>query len=67
MRKLIFAAMAGAIATVPLAGVVKAEDTTVIHKNNGYGDHKTIIKKHEDRNYVAPPVGDKKVIIHHDD
>jgi len=33
---------------VPVAAVVKAEDMTVIHKNDGMGDHKTIIKKHDD-------------------
>jgi hypothetical protein len=66
MRKLILAAMAAAIVSVPLAATVKAEDTTVIHKSDGYGDHKTIIKKHDDRDY-AEPRDERKVIIHHDE
>lgn len=66
MRKLVVAAVVGAIFSVPLAGIVKAEDTTVIRKDDGLGDHKTIIKKNEDRGYVAPRE-EKKVIIHHDD
>jgi Spy/CpxP family protein refolding chaperone len=65
MRKLVLAAMAAAIVSVPLAATVKAEDTTVIHKSDGYGDHKTIIKKHEDRTMMAPRE-ERKVIIHHD-
>ncbi len=66
MRKLILAAVAASIVSVPLAATVKAEDTTVIHRDDGYGDRKTIIKKHEDRSYVAPR-DERKVIIHHGD
>ena len=65
MRKLILVAIAAGVMSAPLAASVKAEDTTVIHKD-GYGDRKTIIKKHDDRSYVAPRE-EKKVIIHHDD
>jgi hypothetical protein len=57
MRRLIGAAIAAPIASVAFAVAVHAEDTTVIHKDNGYGDHKTV------------PFGghqEKKVIIHHD-
>lgn len=64
MRKLMLAIAAAAIAGVPVATVVKAEDTTVIHKSDGMGDHKTIIKKHDDR--LVGPREEKKVIIHHD-
>ena len=61
MRKLIFAAVATSIGmSVPLATVAKAEDTTIIKKDDGYGDSKTIIKKDE-------PSDEKKVIIHRDD
>jgi hypothetical protein len=66
MRKLILVAIAAGIMSVPVAASVKAEDTTVIHKDDGYGNRKTIIKKHDDRTYVAPRE-EKKVIIHHDD
>jgi hypothetical protein len=67
MRKFILAAVAASIAAIPLAASVKAEDTTVIRRDDGYGDHKTIIKKHDDdRTYVAPRE-ERKVIIHHDD
>jgi hypothetical protein len=64
MRKLILAITAAAIAGLPLATAVKAEETTVIHKSDGMGDHKTIIKKHDER--LVGPREDKKVIIHHD-
>ncbi len=66
MRKFIVAATAAAIASAALAVPVKAEDTTtVIRKDDGFGDQKTIIKKHEDRSYIAPRE-EKKVIIHRD-
>jgi hypothetical protein len=64
MRAFILAVAAASIATLPFAAAVKAEETTVIQKDNGYGDHKTVIKKHENT-----PLGsrvEKKVIIHHD-
>jgi hypothetical protein len=64
--RLILVALAAGIMSVPIAASVKAEDTTVIHKDDGYGSRKTIIKKHDDRTYVAPRE-EKKVIIHHDD
>lgn len=65
MRKLILTIAAAAIAGVPVATVVKAEDTTVIHKSDGIGDHKTIIKKRDDDRLIGPRE-EKKVIIHHD-
>ena len=63
MRKFILAIAAAAIVGAPLATAVKAE-TTVIQKSDGMGDHKTIIKKHDDR--LVGPREEKKVIIHHD-
>jgi hypothetical protein len=64
MRKIILAASAISIAmSVPLATIVKAEETTVIKKDYPDGDSsKTVIKKDE-------PYGEKKVIIKkdHDD
>jgi adenine/guanine phosphoribosyltransferase-like PRPP-binding protein len=64
MRKFIFAIIAAAIAGVPVVTVVKAEETTVIHKGDGMGEHKTIIKKHDDR--LVGPREEKKVIIRRD-
>jgi hypothetical protein len=63
MRKIVLPLVAAAIAVVPLATVVKAEETTVI-KRDGMGD-RTVIKKHED--HMVGPREEKKVIIHHDD
>jgi hypothetical protein len=65
MRTTIMAIVVASIAGIPFAASVRADDTTVIRKNDGYGDHKTIIKKHDDRGYAAPRE-EKKVIIHHD-
>jgi hypothetical protein len=60
MRKLILAAAAVSIVMgVPLASIVKAEDTTVIKKDYPDSDSKTVIKKDE-------PSRDKKVIIKKD-
>ena len=64
MRKFIVAATAAVIVSAALAAPVLA-DTTVIRKDDGMGDHKTIIKKHEDRGFIAPRE-EKKVIIDHD-
>jgi hypothetical protein len=61
MRKLILAVVATAIASMPLATVVKAEDTTSTQKSTGMSDQKTI-KKHEDR--TAPRAGNK--MMQHD-
>ncbi len=65
MRKLIVAVTTAVIASAALAAPVKADETTVIRKDDGMGDHKTIIKKHEDRGFIAPRE-EKKVIIDHD-
>jgi hypothetical protein len=60
MRKLILAASAvSLLMSVPLAATVRAEDTTIIKKDDG-DSSKTVIKKDE-------PYGEKKVIIHKDD
>ena len=56
MHKLIFATTAALILTAPLATLVKADETTVIKKDDGLGDRKTIIKKHdEDRAIIRTP------------
>jgi len=60
MRTLILAASAvSLLMSVPLAATVRAEDTTIIKKDDG-DSSKTVIKKDE-------PYGEKKVIIHKDD
>ena len=57
MRKLILALSAiGFTMSVPLATVVKAQETTVIRMDDGDTSSKTVIKKDQ-------PFGDKKVII----
>jgi hypothetical protein len=64
MRKFILPLVAAAIVGAPLATIVKAEETTVIKRDDGMGDHRTVIKKHEDR--MVAPREEKKVIIHRD-
>ncbi len=64
MRKFVVAAIAAGFATLALSAPLRAEDTTVIRKDDGLGDHKTIIKKHEDHTFTAPR-SEKKVIIEH--
>jgi hypothetical protein len=62
MRKVLLATVATAIVmSVPMASIVKAEDTTVIKKDNDADRTKTVIKKDEP--------SEKKVIIKkdHDD
>ncbi len=67
MRKLMFAAIAGAVIGAPLATVAHAEDTTVI-KRDGDADSKTVIKKKDDVNVLpVPHTEEKKTIIKKDD
>ncbi len=64
MRKFILATMAAVIVTAPLATVVKAEDTTVIKRDNDGDRSKTVIKKHDDVNMLpVPHTEQKKTII----
>jgi hypothetical protein len=64
MRKLILATVAAAIITVPIATVVKAEDTTVIKRDNDGDSSKTVIKKRDDVNMLpVPHTEEKKTII----
>jgi hypothetical protein len=59
MRKVLLATVATAIVmSVPMASIVKAEDTTVIKKDNDADRTKTVIKKDEP--------SEKKVIIKKD-
>jgi hypothetical protein len=68
MRKLILATVAGILLTAPMAAAVQAQDTTIIKKDNDFGDRTTIIKKHDDadRTIIREPDADKKVIIRKD-
>lgn len=66
MRKFILMTGAALIVGLPLATMVKAEETTIIKKDTPRVEHDTVIKRDVDRPVVAPPVEDKKVIIHRD-
>jgi hypothetical protein len=67
MRTLILATTAALVMSVQVAATARAEDTTVIKKDNDAGTT-TVIKKHDEDNAVirAPVAEDKKVIIHKD-
>ena len=52
MRKLILASMAAALLAAPMASSVRAEDTTVIKKNEG---DKTVIKKRDEPTVLSVP------------
>ncbi len=65
MRTLVFVAAAALVMSVQMIASAKAQDTTVIKRNDDTGQT-TIIKKHEDRPFVAMPGTDKKVIIRKD-
>jgi hypothetical protein len=65
MRKLILATIAAVIVTAPMTAAVKAEDTTVIKRDND-GD-KTVVKKRDELNVLpVPHVEEKKTIIKKD-
>jgi hypothetical protein len=67
MRKLIFAAMATAILSAPMTLVVRADDTTVIKRDND-GDRSTTVIKRDDVNVLpVPHVEEKKTIIKKED
>ena len=69
MRKLILATVAAVIVTAPMTAPVKAEDTTIIKKDNDTGD-KTVVKKRDEINMLpVPHVEEKKTKIkkEHDD
>jgi hypothetical protein len=68
MRKLIFAAMATAILIAPMTLVVRADDTTVIKRDNDGDRSTTVIKKRDDVNVLpVPHVEQKKTIIKKED
>ncbi len=62
MRKLIMATMTAAVLTVPVATAVRAEDTTVIKRDDA-GD-KTVVKKRDELHVLpVPHVEEKKTVI----
>jgi hypothetical protein len=65
MRTLILAAIAAVIVGAPLASAVKAEDTTVIRKDEP-DRNTTVIKKKEDVNVLPVPHREEKTIIKKD-
>ena len=66
MSKLILMTAVATIVGLPLATTVKAEEA-VIKRDGPVVDHTTVIKRDVDRPaVVAPPVEEKKVIIHRD-
>jgi Ni/Co efflux regulator RcnB len=66
MRKFILMTAAALLVGLPLATAVKAEETTVIKRDRPAVDRTTVIKRDVDRPVVAPPLVEKKVIIHRD-
>jgi len=68
MRSLVFATAAALVLSTQLVASAEAQDTTTIKKDNDAGQSTTIIKKHEDRPFLAVPSAqtEKKVIIHKD-
>ena len=61
MRKLDLTCIAAALITAPMAGIVKAEDTTVIKRDRD-GD-RTVIEKKQELNILPVPHTEEKTII----
>jgi hypothetical protein len=67
MRNLILAIVGAIILAAPMASAVKAEDTTVIKKDNDADRSKTVIKKDSDVNLLpVPHTEEHKTIIKKD-
>jgi hypothetical protein len=73
VRKFIFRCIVAALAILPMAGVIKAEETTVIKRDHdrdntiikereGDGD-RTVIEKREELNVLPVPHTEEKTII----
>ena len=60
MRKILLAVAATALMAAPLATVVKAEDTTVIKRDD---DSKTVIKKEDHINVLPLPHEEHKTTV----
>jgi hypothetical protein len=61
MRTLIFICVAAALVIAPMTSIVRADDTTVIKRDNE-GD-KTVIKKRDELNVAPVPHTEEKTII----
>jgi hypothetical protein len=61
MRTLIFTCVAAALVIAPMTSIVRADDTTVIKRDNE-GD-KTVIKKRDELNVAPVPYTEEKTII----
>jgi hypothetical protein len=61
MRKLVLTCIAVALITAPRAGIVKAEDTTVIKRDRD-GD-RTVVEKKQELNILPVPHTEEKTII----
>ena len=63
MRKVIFTCITAALVTAPMASIVKAEDTTIIKRDNRDSDgDKTVIKKREEHVLPVPHTEEKTII-----
>jgi hypothetical protein len=61
MGTLIFTSVAAALVIAPMTSIVRADDTTVIKRDNE-GD-KTVIKKRDELNVAPVPHTEEKTII----
>jgi hypothetical protein len=61
MGTLIFTCVAAALVIAPMTSIVRADDTTVIKRDNE-GD-KTVIKKRDELNVAPVPHTEEKTII----
>jgi hypothetical protein len=64
MRKLILAAVATVLLGAPVGQAVRADDTTIIKRDNDGDQSKTVIKKRDEVNPLpVPHTEEKKTII----
>lgn len=64
MRKLILAALAVVVLGAPVGQAVRADDTTVIKRDNGEDSNTTVIKKRDQAAPLpVPHTEEKKTII----
>jgi hypothetical protein len=61
MRTLIFTCVAAALVIAPMTSIVRADDTTVIKRDNE--SDKTVIKKRDELNVAPVPHTEEKTII----
>ncbi|HUI14648.1 MAG TPA: hypothetical protein VL048_14400 [Xanthobacteraceae bacterium] len=66
MRTLVFVTAAALVMSVQMIASAKAQDTTIIKRNDDTGQTTVIKKRREDRPFLAVPDTEKKVIIRKD-